>query len=74
MNDETSPCPSLASRPARRERLVDAVDGVVVGQREQLDVGSRGVLDHADDRKVAVGVERVRLQVEDQGGELSETG
>ena len=50
------------------ERLVDAVDRVVVGQREQLHPGRGGVLDHLGGRQLAVGVERMRLEIEGRGG------
>ncbi len=49
------------------ERLVDAVDGVVVGQGEQLDTGLRGVLHDLRSRKLPVRVDGVRLQVERRG-------
>jgi hypothetical protein len=47
-----------------RDRLVDAVDRVVVGQREQLDAGLLGEADDLGGGQRAVGVDRVRLQVE----------
>jgi hypothetical protein len=57
---------------ARRQRLVHAGHRVVVGQREQAHAGGGGVLHHLGGRELAVGVERVRLQVEAQGaGEVS---
>ena len=43
------------------ERLVHAVDRVVVGEREQLHTGQGGVLDHLGSGQLAVGVKRVRL-------------
>ena len=43
------------------ERLVHAVDRVVVGQREQLHPGQGGVLDHLGGGQLAVGMQRVRL-------------
>ena len=46
---------------ARGERLVDAVDGVVVGQRKQLHSGKGRVLHHLSSRQRSIGVERVRL-------------
>ncbi len=46
---------------ARGQRLVDAVDRVVIGQREQLDARSGGVLDDLRGRQIAVRMERVRL-------------
>ena len=48
--------------------LVDPVDRVVVGQREQLHAGVRGVLHHLGGGQVTVRVERVRLQIEGRGG------
>jgi hypothetical protein len=48
-------------------RLRDAVDGVVVGQREQLHAGGRRAGDHVGGRQRAVGVHGVRLQVEGRG-------
>ena len=50
------------------ERLVDAVDRVVVGQREQLDARRGGVLDHLGGRQLAVGMERMGLKIEGRGG------
>jgi hypothetical protein len=46
---------------ARGQRLVNAVDRVVVGQREQLDARPRGVLDDLRRRQLAVRMERMRL-------------
>ena len=43
------------------ERLVDTVDGVVIGQRKQLHSCAGGVLDHLGGRQLAIGVERMRL-------------
>ena len=49
---------------SRRQRLLDARDRVVVGQRQQLYSGrGRGAHDRGR-RQFAVGVQRVRLQVE----------
>jgi hypothetical protein len=45
----------------RGEGLVHPVDRVVVGQREQLHTGRRGVFDHLGGRQLAVGVQRMRL-------------
>ena len=53
---------------AAASRLRDAVDGVVVGQREQLDARCGGARDHVDGRQRAVGVRRVGLQVESRRG------
>ena len=44
--------------------LLDAVDGVVVAERQQLDAGRGGRGDQIADGQLAVGVERVRLQVD----------
>ena len=49
---------------ARRERLVDAVDGVVVGQREQVYARPGGVLDYLGSRQLAVRMQRMRLEIE----------
>jgi hypothetical protein len=46
------------------ERLVDAVDRVVVGQREQLHPGGRRPGHDFGRGQRAVGVKRMRLQVE----------
>ena len=51
---------------ARLDRLGDAADRVVVGQREQLDAGLGGALHDLGGRQGAVGVGRVGLQVEAQ--------
>ena len=45
------------------DRLVDAVDGVVVGQRQQLDSGGRRVRDDLRGRQRPVGVQRVGLKL-----------
>jgi hypothetical protein len=47
-----------------RERLVHAVHRVVVGEGEQLHAGLCGVRHHVGHRKRAVGVERMRLEIE----------
>ncbi len=52
---------------AGAQRLGDAGDGVVVGEREQLDPGARGAIDHLGGLERAVGVGGVRLQVEAEG-------
>ena len=49
------------------ERLVHAVDGVVVGEREQLDPRLGGVLDHLGGRQLAVRMERMGLEIEGRG-------
>ena len=49
---------------AGAQRLVHAVDGVVVGQRQQLDAGAGGVLHDLGGGQVSVRVHGVRLQVE----------
>ena len=49
------------------ERLVDAGDRVVVGQREQLDPGRGGLRDDLGRRERPVGLGRVRLEVEGGG-------
>src|SRR5207245_984990 len=41
------------------------VDGVVVGEREDLDARRGGGLDHAARRQLSIGVLRVALEVED---------
>ncbi len=46
------------------DRLGDAADGVVVGQRQQLDAGVGGALHDLGGGQGAVGVGGVRLQVE----------
>ena len=46
------------------QRLVDAVHGVVVREREQLDARPRGVLHDLGGGQVTVRVQGVRLQVE----------
>ena len=56
-----------AAEGARRERLVDPVDGVVVGERQQLDARAGRVLDHLGRRQVAVRVQRMRLEIEGRG-------
>ena len=61
--DDRTPC----SR-AGGERLVDAVDGVVVGQRQQLDAGGGGVGDDLGGRQLAVGVDGMGLEVERRCG------
>ncbi len=48
----------------RGDRLGDAADRVVVGQRQQLHARVRGALDHLRGWQGAVGVGGVRLQVE----------
>ena len=55
-----------AHAPLRRrgQRLGHAVDGVVVGQRQQLDAAARRERDHRGGRERAVGVRRVRLEIE----------
>ena len=57
-----------AVQSARGQRLVDAVHGVVVGQRQQLHAGAGRVLDDLGGGEVAVGVQRVGLQVEGRRG------
>ena len=52
---------------AGRQRLVHAVHGVVVGERQQPHAGLGGVLHHLGRRELAVGVQRVRLEVEGRG-------
>ena len=56
-----------AVQGARREGLVHAVDGVVVGEGEQLHPRPRGVLHHLGGGQLAVGVQRVGLEVEGGG-------
>ena len=51
-----------------RERLVDPVDGVVVGEREQLDAGGDRRRHDRPGLELAVGVARVRLQIERRHG------
>jgi hypothetical protein len=51
-------------------RLGDAVDGVVVAEREELDAGLRRALDHLAGGQGAVGVQGVRLQVERGTGHI----
>ncbi len=59
---------------ARAQRLGDAGDGVVVAQRQQLDAGARGALHDLGGLERAVGVRRVRLQVEaDRAGHRQES-
>ncbi len=48
---------------AGRDRLVDAVDGVVVREGEQLDAGSRCVRDDLRGRQGPVGVQRMGLKL-----------
>ena len=48
-------------------RLGDPGDGVVVGEREQLDARGGRARDHLGGRQRPVGVRRVRLQVERRG-------
>ena len=50
------------------QRLVDTVDGVVVGQGKQLHPGESGILDHLRGRQLTVGEQGVRLQVEERAG------
>ncbi len=52
-------------RRGGRQRLVDAGDRVVIGQRQQLDPGGMRGVDHRGRRERAVAGERVRLEVED---------
>jgi hypothetical protein len=52
---------------ARRERLVDAVRGVVVGERQQLDAGAGRRRHDGRGRERAVRYGRVGLQVEADG-------
>ena len=49
------------------ERLIDAVDGVVIGERKQLDPGRRGVLDDLGSRKRPIRMERMGLKIEAGG-------
>jgi hypothetical protein len=58
--------PHAVSAPGG-QRLFDAVDGVVIGQREQLDARRRGARDDLRGRQLSVGVTGVRLQVEGRG-------
>ena len=44
--------------------FLDAIDGVVVAERQQLDAGRGGGSDQVADGQFAVGVARVRLQVD----------
>ena len=52
---------------ARVERLLNSVDGVVVRKREQLDPGVGGVAHDLGGGVDAIGVDRVRLEIEPQG-------
>ena len=56
-NDMTYSAFSGAAQGARGERLVHPVDGVVVGERQQLDARPGGVLDHLGRRQLAVRVQ-----------------
>jgi hypothetical protein len=47
-----------------RAGFVDAVDGVVVAERQQLDAGRGGRSDQIANGQLAIGVARVRLQVD----------
>ena len=60
--DDTNSCVGR-----RVERLLDAVDRVVVAQREQFDAGLGGGRDDVAGRQCPVRVERVALEVE-RGG------
>src|SRR5919109_2938747 len=55
-----------AERPCG-ERLVDAVDGVVVRESEQLNARPGGVLDHLRRGQLTVGVQGMRLKIEGRG-------
>ena len=52
---------------AGSERLIDPVDRVVIGEREQLNPRRRGVLDDLGSRKRPVRMERVGLKIERRG-------
>ncbi len=52
-----------AASTSRRERLVDAIDGVVVAQREELDACGRGQFHDRCRLELAVGMARVGLEV-----------
>jgi hypothetical protein len=53
-----------AVQGARGERLVHPVHGVVIRQGQQLDPGLGGVRHHVGHLQLAVGVQRMRLQIE----------
>ena len=56
------------------ERLADPLDAVVVGQRQQLDAGRRGGGHHLARRQLAVGVQRMALEVERRARFAHRTG
>ena len=51
-------------RSCRRQRFLDAVNGVMVAEREQLHAGCGGGRHQFRDRQLAIGVVRVRLQLD----------
>ena len=57
----TIPMPSLRGRV---DRLLDAVDAVVIAQRHQLDAGRGGGLDDLASRERPVGMDGMTLKVE----------
>ena len=59
-----------AARGRRGERGVDAGDGVVIGQREQLDAGVGRRLDDLRGRERTVARGRVGLEIEGRRGDL----
>ena len=56
-----------AARAGRREGLLDAPDGVVVREREELDPRGGGARDDLPGRQRAVGLQGVGLEVEPGG-------